>query len=301
MTSKGKPDSMSLVSKQKDTIAQSKLRAAQQRYRRVLILLSVIILAIAVGFPFFFMISTAFKSLDEVFALPTPLFPRELRWQNFVEVWNLLPFGRYTLNSVIYTVTLTIGEFALGVMAAFAFARLRFPGKNVLFIVVLATYMMPGEVTLVPRFILLSKLQWINTYQGLIVPELSSAFATFMLREHFRTLPNEIFDASRIDGAGAFRQLWSIALPMSRPITATLLLLAFVSHWNSYLWPLVVTNSNSMRTLPIGIQQIRSELVLPEWQLVMAGATIVVLPLLILFFFAQKQVIEGVAQGALKG
>lgn len=269
--------------------------------RNLLVLFSVVVLAMLVGFPFFFMVTTAFKTLDEVFTVPMTVFPSQWRWQNFVDVWTMLPFGRYTLNSLIYTVSITLGEFVFGFMAAFAFARLRFPGKNILFFLVLATYMMPGEVTLVPRYILLSQLQWVNTYQGLIIPELSSAFSTFMLREYFRTLPDEVFDAARIDGAGYFTQLWRIALPMSRPITATLLLLAFVAHWNAYLWPLIVTNADHMRTLPIGVQQIRSGLELPEWQLVMAGATIVVAPLIVLFLFAQKQLIKGVTQGALKG
>ncbi len=269
--------------------------------RNLLVLFSVVVLAMLVGFPFFFMVTTAFKTLDEVFTVPMTIFPSQWRWQNFVDVWTMLPFGRYTLNSLIYTVSITLGEFVFGLMAAFAFARLRFPGKNILFFLVLATYMMPGEVTLVPRYILLSKLQWVNTYQGLIIPELSSAFSTFMLREYFRTLPDEIFDAARIDGAGYFTQLWRIALPMSKPITATLLLLAFVAHWNAYLWPLIVTNADHMRTLPIGVQQIRSGLELPEWQLVMAGATIVVAPLIVLFLFAQKQLVKGVTQGALKG
>jgi ABC-type glycerol-3-phosphate transport system permease component len=141
----------------------------------------------------------------------------------------------------------------------------------------------------------------VNTYQGLIVPQLSSAFTLFMLREHFMSLPDELFDAAKIDGAGYFRQMWQVALPLSKSIVITLLLLAFVSHWNAYLWPLVVTNSESMRTLPIGIQGIRAMLDVPEWQLIMAGATIVIFPLIVLFLIGQKQFIEGAVQGALKG
>lgn len=257
--------------------------------------------AFVVGFPFFYMVSTSLKTLEEVFAVPMVLWPATPQWENYVRVWNLLPFGRFTLNSLIYTVSITFGEFTMGLAAGYAFARLRFPGKEALFYLILLTFMIPGETTLIPRFVLLNHLQWINTYQGLIIPELSSAFNTFLLREHIRTLPDEIFDAAKIDGAGYFRQLWQLVVPMSRPIIATLLLLAFVSHWNAYLWPLIVTNSQAMRTLPIGIQYIRSALELPEWQLVMAGSTIVVLPLVGLFVLAQKQFIEGTIQGALKG
>ncbi|MAS33913.1 MAG: glycerol-3-phosphate ABC transporter permease [Anaerolineaceae bacterium] len=269
--------------------------------RRVSTHVLVVIFAILIGFPFLFMVSTSLKSFEEVFVVPMKLFPSELRWDNYTRVWEIVPFAQFTMNSLIYTLSITIGEFVIGAASGFAFARLNFPGKRFLFFLVLISFMIPGEITLVPRFILLSKLQWINTYPGLIVPELSSAFTTFMLAEHFRSLSDEIFEAARVDGAGFFRQLWQIAIPISKPIVSTLLLLAFVAHWNAYLWPLVVTNSESMRTLPIGIQQIRSGLTLPEWQLVMAGTTIVVIPLIILFILAQKQFIEGATQGALKG
>jgi multiple sugar transport system permease protein/sn-glycerol 3-phosphate transport system permease protein len=268
---------------------------------RVFIHLLVIVAAAAIGFPFYYMISTSLKSVAEVYSVPLVLFPSELLWSNFVEVWNMLPFDRFTLNSLIYAGGITIGEFCMGLMAGYAFGRLRFPKKDLIFFVILLTLMIPGEITLIPNFILLHKLEWVNKYPGLIVPQLSSAFTTFMLREHFQSLPDELFDAAKIDGAGHFRQMLQIALPISRPIVVTLLLLAFVTHWNAYLWPLIVTNSRDMRTLPIGIQEIRSMLEFPEWQLIMAGATLVVLPLVALFLVGQKQFIEGAVQGALKG
>ena len=258
-------------------------------------------MALLIGFPFLYMVTTSLKTLDEVFRVPLVVFPAEPQWGNYVRVWNLLPFARFTINSVIYTVSITIGEFLMGLAAGYAFARVRFPYKDWVFLLVLFTFAIPGEVTLIPRFMLLNQLQWVNTYAGLIVPELSSAFNVFLLREYIRTLPDEIFDAAKIDGAGHFRQLFQLVLPMSRPIVATLLLLAFVGHWNAYLWPLIVTNSEVMRTLPIGVQYIKSSLELPEWQLVMAGSTIVVLPLVVLFVLTQKQFIEGTIQGALKG
>lgn len=263
--------------------------------------LLVVIAAVTIGFPFFYMVSTSLKTVSEVYSIPMVMLPAQPQWGNFVEVWNLLPFGRFTLNSVIYTVSITLGEFTMGVMAGFAFARLRFPKKEIIFFIVLLTFMIPGEITLIPRFIMLKQFHWINTYAGLIVPELSSAFATFLLREHFQSLPDELFDAAKIDGASYVRQLLQIAMPLSKPIVSTLLLLAFVAHWNAYLWPLVVTNSQSMRTLPIGVQSLRDILEFPEWQLIMAGATIVVLPLVVLFLVTQKQFIEGAVQGALKG
>jgi ABC-type glycerol-3-phosphate transport system permease component len=276
-------------------------RYAIQRWTNIVLVHGAVVLAAGViGFPFYYMLSTSLKTVGEVYSVPLVLFPAQLQWQNYVEVWNLLPFGRFTLNSVIYTTSITLGEFTMGLTAGFAFARLRFPKRDLLFFVVLLTFMIPGEITLIPRFILLKEFQWINTYQGLIVPEMSSAFATFLLREHFRSLPDELFEAAKMDGAGYVRQLVQVALPISKPIVSTLLLLATVAHWNAYLWPLIVTNSRDMRTLPIGVQSLRYILEFPEWQLIMAGATIVVLPLVILFLIAQKQFMEGAVQGAIK-
>ena len=269
--------------------------------RSVILHVAVVAAAVLVGYPFFYMVSTSLKTLAEAYSVPMVVIPARPQFENYVTVWHMLPFARFTMNSVIYTVSITVGEFFMGLTAGYAFARLRFPKKDALFFLVLLTLMIPSQITLVPNFILLHKLHWVNTYQGLIVPQLSSAFTLFMLREHFMSLPDELFDAAKIDGAGYFRQMIQVALPISKPIVTTLLLLAFVSHWNAYLWPLIVTNSKDMRTLPIGVQGIRSMLDIPEWQLIMAGATIVVLPLVIIFLFAQKQFIEGAVQGAIKG
>lgn len=273
----------------------------RRRAQSAVVHLVVIVAAAMIGFPFYFMISTSLKTVAEVYSVPMVVFPKDLQWNNFVEVWNMLPFGRFALNSVIYTCSITVGEFFMGLTAGYAFARLRFPKRDAIFFAVLLTLMIPGQITLIPNFILLHKLGWVNTYQGLIVPQISSAFTTFMLREYFLSLPDELFDAAKIDGAGYLRQMWQVALPMSRAIVTTLLLLAFVAHWNAYLWPLIVTNSRAMRTLPIGVQEIRAMLDFAEWQLIMAGATIVVLPLVVIFLFGQKQFIEGAVQGALKG
>jgi ABC-type glycerol-3-phosphate transport system permease component len=282
-------------------VAGSQHYRLRRRLVSVAVHVLVIVAAVAIGFPFLYMISTSLKTVAEVYRVPMVVFPAELQWGNFGQVWRMLPFGRFTLNSLIYSVGITLGEFSMGLCAGYAFGRLRFPKKDTIFFAVLLTLMIPAEVILIPNFVLLNKLGWVNTYAGLIVPQLSSAFTTFMLREHFSSLPDEIFDAAKIDGAGYFRQMVRVALPMSKPIVTTLVLLAFVTHWNAYLWPLVVTNSRSMRTLPIGVQEIRSMLEFPEWQLIMAGATFVVLPLVILFLLSQRQFIEGAVQGAMKG
>jgi sn-glycerol 3-phosphate transport system permease protein len=273
----------------------------QAQVKSVLLHLLIVVSAVLIGFPFLYMVTMSLKTPAETFAIPMKLLPDAPQWANYVRTWNLLPFARFAINSVIYTVLITVIKTLMGLMAGYAFGRLRFPKKDLLFFLVLLTFMIPGEITLIPRFILLHNLKWVNTYQGLIVPELASAFATFLLAEHFRSLPDELFDAAKIDGAGYFRQMWQIAMPLSRPIVTTLVLLATVSNWNAYLWPLVVTNSRDMKTLPLGVRGIRDALEYPQWELIMAGATIVVLPLVILFLIAQKQFIEGAVQGALKG
>lgn len=284
------------------TLGHRRRRLAWRKAGRSTVLhLIVILSAVLIGFPFFYMISSSFKTFAEVYRVPMTWLPASPQWQNFVEVWKRIPVGRFAINSTIFTVGSTLGGVAVGLLAGFAFGRLRFPGKNLLFLVLLLAYMIPGQITLVPRFMLLSDLKWINTYQGLIVPQLGGAFVAFLLRQHFMSLPDELFDAAEIDGAGYLRQLLQIALPISRPIVVTLVLLQTVSHWNQYLWPLIVTNTASMRTLTIGIQTLKTQDTLPQWHLINAAATLVVLPLLLLFLFMQKQFVEGAIQGALKG
>ena len=262
----------------------------------------ILVTAFAIGLPFFYMVTTSFKTLQEVYTVPIQWLPANWNLENYVMAWNGVPMARFGLNSLIYTITITLGEFLMGLLAGYAFGRLHFPKKDIIFFVVLLTLMIPGVITLIPRFLMLRDLGWINTYQGLIVPELSSAFATFLLRQHFQSLPDEIFDAAKMDGAGYLRQLFQVALPMSVPITTTLLLLAFVAHWNEYLWPLIVTNTRDMRTLPIGIQTLKNLYSdVPLWNVANAGATMVVLPLIALFLVGQKRFFEGAVQGALKG
>jgi ABC-type glycerol-3-phosphate transport system permease component len=262
----------------------------------------VIVVGILVGFPFFYMMTTSFKTLGEVYTVPMQWLPARWDFENFLTAWNGVPFARFAANSLFYTTLVTVGEFLMGLTAGYAFGRLNFPKKDLIFFFVLLTMMIPLQITIIPRFLMLKDLGWINTFQGLIVPMLSSAFATFLFREHFKSLPDEVFDAAKIDGAGYLRQLLEIALPMSVPIATTLFLLAFVAHWNEYLWPLIVTNTKDMQTLPVGLQALR--LLggdLPQWHVVMAGATMVVLPLVIIFLIGQERFFEGASQGAIKG
>ena len=264
---------------------------------------AVLLAVVTVGFPFLYMLATSFKRLDEVYAIPLTLLPETIDWSNYVEAWTRVPFGRFTLNSVIYTACLVAGGVRHGAHVRLRVARLRFPRRDLLFGAVLLTFMIPSQVTLIPRFVLLKELGWINTYAGLILPELSSVFATFLFREHFRSLPPEIFDAARIDGAGVLRQLLQVALPMSVPIATTLLLLGAVAHWNDYLR---AAGRHQYRRHADASDRHSSARVteageVPQWNVVMAGATMIVLPLFALFLVAQRKFVEGAMQGALKG
>jgi len=250
--------------------------------------------------PFFWMISTSLKSELEVYEYPPRLFPEKVRWDNYTEALTILPFGRFFLNTFIISISIVMGQLLICSLAAYAFARLDFPGKNQWFIVYLSTMMVPLIVLLIPRYLLVSALGWVDTYWGLILTEINSVWGIFLLRQFFSSLPRDLEDAARLDGASEFNIYWKIILPLSKPALATLALFSFVWSWQSFLWPLIVTNSRAMRTLPIGVQEIRAMLDFAEWQLIMAGATIVVLPLVVIFLFGQKQFIEGAVQGALK-
>jgi multiple sugar transport system permease protein/sn-glycerol 3-phosphate transport system permease protein len=178
---------------------------------------------------------------------------------------------------------------------------LRFPKKNVLFVFVLGALMIPEEVTILPNYLTVARLHWVNTYLGLVVPTFGSAFGTFLMRQHFLSLPKEVLEAAEVDGASHLARLWRVVLPMSRPVLATLLLLTVVQRWNDFLWPLIVTNSSSMRTLPIGIFTLFQQEGTTVWGAVMAGAIFVVLPVLVLYLWAQRYIVEGIASGAVKG
>lgn len=220
-------------------------------------------------------------------------------FQNYVDAWHAAPFGRYYINTVLVASATTIFEVILASMAAFAFAILDFPGRDFIFGLFLATMMVPGEVLLVPNFITITKLGWIDTYYALIVPWIVSVFAIFLIRQHFMTLPRELYDASKIDGCSSWRYLWTIAVPLSKPVIITGALLKFVGSWNAFLWVLIVTNSDKYRTLPVGLHTFSSEAGTVYNQL-MAASTFSVLPVIVLFLFLQKYFIRGIARSGLK-
>jgi multiple sugar transport system permease protein len=249
--------------------------------------------------PFVWMLVTSLKPLNEVTVFPPKWVFWPLQWQNYVEAWNTAPFGRYFFNSITVSVVTTVLEVIVCAMAAYAFARMEFFGKNLLFMLMLGSIMIPGEVLLVPNFITLVRLSWIDTYWALIVPWIVSVFGIFFMRQAFLQLPQELFDAGKIDGCGHFRFLWRVVMPLSKPVVTTVALFKFIGSWNAFLWVLIVTNSPKMRTIPVGLSYFSTE-VGTDYNLLMAASTFSLLPVLILFFLAQKQFIQGIARTGLK-
>ena len=251
--------------------------------------------------PLLWMVTASFKTRQELYTLPVSWIPETLRWTNYADAWTAVPFERFYLNSFITTLGGSGLEVINGVLTAYALVFIQFPKKNLVFLFVIAALMVPLQVTLIPNYVLVSDLGWVNTYQGIIIPGAAVAFGTFLLRQHFLTLPKEVIEAARMDGAGHFRLLFQIVLPMSRPTVVTFLLISVVSKWNDYIWPLLVTNTADMRTLPVGLTALQDSEGSTEWGIVMAGAVFVVLPVLGLFLWAQRHIVEGLTAGSVKG
>jgi len=225
---------------------------------------------------------------------------RRFLWENFVKAWQAAPFARYFINSIFISVLVTIGQVVTSALAAYAFARMKFPFKESLFLLLLATMMIPKQVILIPDYAIISWLKWVNTYYGLIVPFIAAVFGIYFMRQHFETLPQDLFDAASIDGCGRLRTLFQVVLPISRPVILTVALFTFIMTWNSLLWPLVMTNTPEMRPLQVGLAVFNQESG-TDWELLMAASSFSILPLMVIFFIAQKQFIEGITRSGMKG
>ncbi|GAA4859885.1 carbohydrate ABC transporter permease [Paenibacillus vulneris] len=267
---------------------------------RTLLYLLLAALALAVLYPLLFTILSSFMTEKEVAVFPPPLFPHQLYLGNFTKALQTVPIIRFIVNSFVVSSAITVCQVVTSSMAAFAFAFLTFRFKNALFLLYLSTMMIPWEVTVIPNYLTIKSLGWMDSYQGLIVPFMAGAFGVFLLRQFFLQLPNELFDAAKIDGCGQLRTFFSIVLPLSRPAVATLFVYVFINHWNAYLWPLLITNKPTMRTVQIGVSMLQHEEVM-SWNLILAGVSLVLLPSFIMLAFGVKQLIRGITAGAIKG
>lgn len=249
--------------------------------------------------PFFWMVSTAFKTGFEAIQTPSTWFPTHPVWSNWVKAWHAAPFAQYLLNSIIVSIATTFGQIITSIMAAFAFSKMKFFGKRVLFMLLLAIMMVPGEMLIIPNFVTLSELHLVNTYGALIIPWLASFFAVFTLRQSFSQVPDQLYYAAKLDGASDWRFLWQILVPNAKSSITAIALLQLIGSWNSFMWPLIVTNSEKMRTLPVGLQAFSTDTGISYPEL-MAASTFVILPMVILYLALNKYVIHGLSIGGIK-
>ncbi len=265
---------------------------------------AMLLAVVIVGMPLFWMLSGSLKTSQEVFTYPPTWLPAAPQWSNYVDAWHAAPFGRFYINSLIIMIAGTAIKMVNAVCTAYALVFLRVPGRTFIFLVILAGLMVPEQVTILPNYVTLSDVfgqSWINTYQGIVLPGAAIAFGTFLLRQTFLGLPREVIEAARLDGCNHLRMLWDMVLPMSRPAVVTVTLLVAVSKWNEYLWPLVITTTENMRPLTVGLTYLVNRESNTQWGQVMAATVFVIMPLLIVFAFVQRLIIEGVTAGATKG
>ena len=263
---------------------------------------NLLLLLVAVGMvvPFLWMISTSLKADEYILSIPPQLLPAEPTLASYQRLNELFPIARLFSNSMLAALLSTMGQLLTSSLAAYAFARIEFRARNAIFLLYLATLMIPFQVTITPLFILMRMLGWLNSYQGLILPGIFSAFGVFLLRQALLSIPRELEEAAIIDGASPWTLYSRIVMPLVRPSLATLAIFAFMGSWNSFLWPLFILRDDALMTLPVGLATLHGRW-LTQWNLVMAGAVITVLPMLIVYLFAQRYFEQGVVLSGLKG
>ena len=276
-------------------------RNASRQLSQVTVSILLFLLALLVSFPFLWMVRTSFMLPTEALRFPPIWIPQSISLENYTNALTIQPFARYILNSLLIAISVVFGQLLTASLGAYAFARLQFPGRDKLFLLYLATMMIPSQVTLVPLFVMVARVGWIDNYAALIVPGLSSAFLTFLLRQFFLSIPTELEDAARIDGAGYFRSYATIILPLSKPALASCGLLAFMGSWTSFLWPLIVIRTRELRPVPLGLAALQQEQGYTDFPQLMAGSVMAILPIMIVFILLQRYYVSGIALTGLKG
>jgi len=258
------------------------------------------LVAVVVIFPLWSAFTISMLTDQEVASYPPRLWPSGLQLENFKRALEQAPLARYLLNSVVQSTIVMLGQLITASLAAYAFAFIDFKGRNIVFFVFLATLMIPWEATIIPNYLLIQQIGWTDTFMGLSAPFVATAFGTFLLRQFFMTLPKELKDAATIDGCGSFRFLIKIVVPLARPALGTLAVYSFLQTYNQYLWPLLITNDQSMRTVQIGIALLQDEERF-MFNIVMAGVVLILIPTFTLFIVGNRQLIRGLTAGAVKG
>lgn len=263
----------------------------------VALLLAIFVMA----FPLIWMLLSSFKSTAEISAVPIQWLPQSWSFENFVAVANSIPIGRMFFNSVLITLIGTFLKVLLGLACAYALVFVEIPFRNVAFMLVLFTLLIPGQITIIPNYALIAGLDWTNTYIGIILPGLASAFGTFLFRQQFMQLPTSLLEAAELDGAGHLRRLFRVVVPISVPTIAAVTLVTLVGEWNEYLWPSLVAKSANLMTLPVGLTHLQDIEGVQNWGVLLAATTLLTLPMLIVFLILQRRLIAGLTAGAVTG
>ena len=274
-----------------------------QRLGDLLIYLVLSITGIIFILPFVWMVANSFKTLKDIYRFPPTFIPEgALQFNNYTEAWTAAPFGTFFVNSVIVAAAVVLGQLFTASLAGYSFARLRYPGRDKLFLLYISLLMVPFTVLLIPLFVQMRQFGWVNTLLPVIVPFLFTPWGTFMMRQFMVTIPRELEDAARIDGCGFFRTYWLVILPLTKPALATLAIFTFVNTWNSFQWPLIVLGTQDVKTLPLGLASFQAQsAVRTPWHYIMAAATFIVIPVLIAFVVGQKYYVRGIVTTGIKG
>ena len=250
--------------------------------------------------PFIWMILSSLKTMPEIMAIPPKWFPADPQWGNYAEAMVKAPFARYFLNSVIVTVGAVSLQTFLSIMMAYATSRFEFPGRNAIFAMFLGLMMVPYEMLLITNYVSMTRLQWLDTFYALIVPNAASVYYTYILRQNFLGMPDSYYYSARLDGAGSWKYLWRVMVPMSKSAIMTVVLLNAIGEWNSFMWPMIVTSSDALRTVQVGLITLNNE-TSSRYDLLMAAATVIITPLMTLFIVARKRIVSAFSRGGIKG
>ncbi|RMI09781.1 carbohydrate ABC transporter permease [Cellulomonas triticagri] len=276
-------------------------RPGRRQRPHVVSYLTMILATIVIGAPLVWMFLASLKDQSELYQFPVQWLPGSPDLDNYAQAASTVPLGRLLMNSIGLTVVGAGLKVALGLTCAYALVFLQFPFKRFVFGLVIATLMIPPQVTIIPNYTLVADLGWLNTYQGILVPGLASAFGTFLFRQHFLTLPGSILEAAELDGAGHWRKLWRFVVPMSTPTIAAVTLVSVVTEWNDYLWPFLVIDRADKMTLPIGLTLLQNIDGLTNWGVLLAATVVVTLPILVVFLVLQRRLVAGLTAGAVTG
>ncbi len=263
--------------------------------------IAMVLVLIMIGLPLFWILITSFKERGDIYVQPVTWWPGVFHPQNYSEATTEVPFFTYMRNSIIITGVLAVIKFALGVFSAYGLVFLRFPGKNIVFLVIIAALMVPNQITVISNYSLISDLGWRNSFQGIILPLAGVAFGTFLMRNHFLSIPAEIIEAARMDGAGPFRLLFRVVLPLSGPTMVAFAIITIVNEWNEYLWPFLMSDDSSVAPLPVGLTLLQNSEGYTNWGAVMAATVLTILPILVAFLALHHRMIKGLSFGAVKG